>query len=1036
MPDPNRCKFFFSFPLILVVLTTCFACSAGAQQTMIYADQDKDFREGREYFQEGKYSVAMVQFKKIMDQIGYFQETNRQLVFQDATYYYDMCALELQLPNSETLAEDYISHVRNGPRVELASYYLARHYFQENRFAEAIPYYEKAGIDNLSNAQIADVRFELAYCYFNMKDFTQAEPMFSAIRDLNGKYYVAANYYYGFIAFDHKEYDLALSSFQRIAQVPRYDIIVPYYIAEIYYSEGKMDELIAYATPYARKGTLYYDLDLKHLLGQAYFEKKDYGRALPYLEAYYNQAQKVSKEDVYQLSYCYYQTQGYNKAISGFMQLSVEKDSLGESAMYLLGDCYLKTGQKANARSAFGECARYDYSPIQQEISIFNYGKLSYELGYQDIAIQELELFNNKYPQSQYATECREILAHLFINTNDYSDALQMLESIPDKSPDMQKAYQKVAYGRALQLVNDQNLVQADSLLASSLLFPKDPRLVQLAWFWKGEIAYRQNRTDDAIADFQQYISLGTGGVPASSGEANPQTAQYNLGYCMLKKEDYATALNDFKSAQTYQGPGSQTIVQDALLREADCYYMLKDYGDATGLYDRIISGHRSGADYALYQKSIITGINGDYAAKVSMLQQLSTQYPTSSLSNDAAYEIASTYMDNDQYRTAMPYLKQVIEKRPPSPDASKAMLKLGLAYYNLNDHGEAIQTYQNVVTQFPSSQEANDALQAIRNIDVSTGDPSAYVAFLKSTGRPVNPSVEDSVNFSSAETKFGNGDYPGALQAFNNYLTQFPAGQFILEANFYKAECLYAAKQYAAALAPYEYVLSTGNSRFSERSAAQAAAICYYQTNDYTRARSYYQQLKQEATTKENALAALRGLLLCDSQLQDWSDMKFDAPALLASGNTSTDDQIMSYFYLAKSYKAEQNCDSAIITYRTVMALTKSEMGAEARYDIAECFFEENDLKDAEPAAFEVIKGTPSYDYWIAKSYILLGDIYTRENDYFNANATLQSVVDHCKIPDLVQIARHKLSDVQAAQKASSKISDNTTTDTTANHP
>ncbi len=1029
MPDPARFKIGFFF--ILLLWTFAFSGNglpASAQETLVYADQDRDFREGREFFQEGKYAVAMVQFKKIIDKIGYFHATNRQLVLQDATYYYDICALELDQPYAEKVVTDFIAQVHNQPRAQLASYYLARHDYRQNRFADALPYFEKAGIQNLSNVQIADAQFEQAYCYFNLKEFSQAEPLFASIKDLHGKYYVPANYYFGFIAFDQKKYEEALTSFQRIQDIPKYDIIVPYYIAEIYYSQHRMDDLIRYATPYVRKGNLYYDLDLKHLLGQAYFEKKDYTNALPYLEAYYNQASKVSKEDVYELSYCYYQTGAYGKAVSGFRQLGQEKDSLGQNAMYLLADCYLKTGQKSSARSAFGECARYDYSPLQEEISIFNYGKLSYELGYQDVAIQDLEMFNRNYPQSAYLTEAREILAHLFINTSDYKDALSVLESISDKSPDMQKAFQKIAYGRALQLLNDQRLDEADSLLGGSLLFPLDPALVDLSWFWKGEIAYRLGRTDDALADLRQYLTLAPGGVPASSGEANPQTARYNLGYCLLKKEDYATALNDFKTAESYSGPGSRQLAQDALLREADCYYMLKDYGDALSLYDRIISGNLPGADYALYQKSIITGINGDYSAKVSMLQQLSAKFPTSSLSGEAGYEIATTYMNNQQYRSAIPYLKQVIDKRPPGPDAPKAMLNLGLAYFNLNDNTEALQAYQNVVNQFPSSPQADEALQAIRNIDVANGDPGAYVSFLKSTGRTVNPSVEDSVNFSAAETRFGNGDYPGALQAFNNYLSQFPSGQFVLEANFYKAECLYAQKNYPAALPCYEAVLSGGNSRFSERSAAMAAAICYFQTKDYSRARTYYLQLRQEATTRENALSSLRGLVLCDFQLQDWTDMKADAPALLASGNTSTDDQIMSYFYLAKAYKAEQNCDSAIQTDRTVIALTKSQMGAEARYDIAECLFEENDLKDAEPAAFDVVKSTPSYDYWIAKAYILLGDIYTRENDYFNASATLQSVADHCTIPELAQQAREKLAQVQAAQRASSKISDNPT--------
>jgi TolA-binding protein len=64
-------------------------------------------------------------------------------------------------------------------------------------------------------------------------------------------------------------------------------------------------------------------------------------------------SKKVRREDLYELSYCYYQAKSFAKAIDGFKQLSGKDDSLSQHAMYLLGDAYLKTGQKSNARNAF-----------------------------------------------------------------------------------------------------------------------------------------------------------------------------------------------------------------------------------------------------------------------------------------------------------------------------------------------------------------------------------------------------------------------------------------------------------------------------------------------------------------------------------------------------------------------------------------------------------------------------------------------------------------------------------------------------------
>jgi TolA-binding protein len=93
----------------------------------------------------------------------------------------------------------------------------------------------------------------------------------------------------------------------------------------------------------------------------------------------------VTKEILYELSFCYYKEGKFAKAIEGFKQLSNERDSMGQNSMYLLGDLYLRTNQKANARNAFQYSAFNSSNAVQQKVSRFNYAKLSYELGYQDV---------------------------------------------------------------------------------------------------------------------------------------------------------------------------------------------------------------------------------------------------------------------------------------------------------------------------------------------------------------------------------------------------------------------------------------------------------------------------------------------------------------------------------------------------------------------------------------------------------------------------------------------------------------------------
>jgi len=155
---------------------------------------------------------------------------------------------------------------------------------------------------------------------------------------------------------------------------------------------------------------------------------------------------------------------------------------------------------------------------------------------------------------------------------------------------------------------------------------------------------------------------------------------------------------------------------------------------------------------------------------------------------------------------------------------------------------------------------------------------------------------------------------------------------------------------------------------------------------------------------------------------LKRWDDVTNYSEMLLAGSNNSTDDQILGHFYHAKGLKQKGQFPAAITEFKTVTGLTKSEIGAEARYDIADAYFQQNELDAAEKAGFDVIKNTASYEYWVAKAYILLGDVYSKQQDYFNAKATYQSIAANSSIPELKQEAKDKLAKAEADEKAAGK--------------
>jgi TolA-binding protein len=1003
-----------------LAITLLISFNSFAQSTAYFNDPLAKFNEAKEYYQKEQYSLAYPLFKDLERSFKETERINNPIVAQEISFYSTVCALKQNEGRAEEKALQYIASEKNIARVEMLNFHLGEFYFRQQKFSEAVQQYEQTNIANLGNREIADMKFHQGYSYFTLQRFSQAKPLFNTIRSIkDDPNYLDANYYYGILAFKDGQYKEALESFKIIENQKNYTTVVPYYIAQIYYIQGRKDEAIAYVQNKLKAGTTqYYDLELKQLIGHAYFEKKEYAQALPYLEEFVNRSPKVRREDLYELSYCYYQSNQFSKAIENFKQLSGKEDSLSQHAMYLLGDAYLKTGQKTNARNAFLFCASNSSNPTQKEISRYQYAKLSYELGYQDEALNGLKSFLNDYPNSAYNPEAKELLVSVLANTNNYKDAQSLLESLKSPSPNAKKLYPQILYGRSAELVNDGRLADAESLLDKALKDPNNAAVLPFVNFWKGEIAYRNNKLDDAIKYFNAYISAGA----PSNGEANPVSAKYNLGYCYLRKENYPAALSFFEPLAKNPALNSNSLTQDAYIRAADCYFMNRDYAKAKAMYDNVIRFSWPSEDYATFQAAMIAGVKSS-SDKIALLNTMMRKFPTSSLVTDANMEIANTYIADERFKEAQPYLSNVIKSSGNASLKPQALLKLGVSYYNLNNNSEALKQLKAVVSQYPNSPEADDALDNIKTIYLEDGKPNEYADFMRQAGKPLSVNTEDSLTYSAAKLQYDNGNTNAALEAFNSYIQKFPKGAYSLDANFARAEIYNGRKDWKNALPLYETVAANAPNRYAERAVLYIARTYFFEQKDYAKAEIYYQQLKDLASNNENKLEAMRGLLRCQYQLQKWTEALANAKDLADAKGSSTDDKALANMAIGKSYQVNNQFDQAIASFKSVVQNNKAALAAEARYEIAACWFAVNKLSDAEKAAFETINKSGSYDYWVGKAYILLGDIYFRQKDYFNAKATYQSIVNNTINNDLKAEAQAKLNKVTEEENKNSKV-------------
>jgi TolA-binding protein/ribosomal protein L20 len=1002
---------------VIIAVVGLSTLSLHAQQTRFFTDPQRSFKQAKEYFQREQYSLAYPLLKDLELDQRETDRSNNAIPYQELKYYTVVCGLKQSEEGAERKAEDFIALEDNEARVQMMSFHLAEYHFRKNNFTKAIDLYDQVNIDNLSNREIADLKFHQGYSLFTVQRFDKAKPLLNSIRLIkDDPNYAEANYYYGFISFYDKNYKEALDAFKVVEDHEEYGKVAPYYVSVIYYMQDDKKKAFEYAEGKLKRGNLFYEKEMQQLVGHGYFMQGQYAKALPYLESYVSKAEKVTREDLYEVSYSYYHAGNWNKAIEGFRQLGGKEDSLAQNSMYLLGDAYLKTNQKANARNAFLFCSVNSSNDQQRQVSMYNYAKLSYELGYQDVALTELQKFLDQYPQSEYTNEARELMVNVLANTNNYKDALSLVEGMKSPSPLARKLYPRILYGRATEMANDGMLVSANELLTRAETMPDNESVLPYVQFWKGEIAYRLGKTDDAIRYFFEYLKSN-----ASNGEVSPANAKYNLGYSFLRKENYRQAQGFFEQLVSTPKINSPAVEQDAYLRIADCYYMNRDYKKAKAMYDKVLEFSWPSSDYATFQNAMIAGISSS-KEKISMLTGISRKYPQSSLIPDANMEIAGSYLANEQFREAIPFLKNVVSDPNPALKP-KALLRLGIAYYNLENNTEALKQYAALLQQFPNSQEAESALENAKVIYVEEGRTGEYVNFARSMGKEISTTQEEQLAYEEAEVQFNNGNFPAAAKEFEEYLEKFPQGKHSLEALYYKSEIYFNQKDWPKAASGYEVLADRVPHKFGEKSLLNAARLNFFDLKNYPKAEKYFERLKEFATSQENKLEAMRGLLRSQFQLQKWTEATANAKELLAQKGIGTDDKVLANLAIARSHQAAGQYSEAITAYRNVASLSKAAYGAEARYEIANCFYIQNRYSDAEKAAFEVINKAGSYEQWVTRAYILLGDIYYKQKDFFNAKATYQSVIENAKIEDLRLEAERKLKEVEEEEKKGSKV-------------
>ncbi|HRY32454.1 MAG TPA: tetratricopeptide repeat protein [Bacteroidales bacterium] len=993
-----------------------FAFNAWSQLSMVYQDPEASLRTALELFNKEKYAMAREIFLEVADQ---YPEASSPIRAR-AEYLAAVCGFELFNNNADQVLESFLAKQDASTLTPYACLQLGMMEYRKGSFHKAVRYLTRVDKAEISEHYRDEYLFKLGYSYLRTNDLTSADKSLALIRDSNSLYHPPATYFRSHIAYTRGDYQKALKGFKILRDDPTFKSIVPFYMAQIYYLEGEDDKLMEMAPGLLGTANVKRGPEIARMIGETYFKSKQYKDAVSYLQHYVDKTKtSVSRHDYYQLAYASYKTNDYSTAIDYFNRCIGPSDTLSQNAFYHLGDCYIQTGQKKFALNAFHSAYKEGYDFPMKEDALFNYAKLSYELSYNPYneAVRALKQYIAEYPSSNRLDEANTYLVNLYMSTKNYKEALNSLATIRNKDPRLLPYAQRLNFYRGIEEFNDGQYQDAAPYFSRAAQDNFDKSIQASAVFWEGECAYRSGKYEKAIELLKQFQL-----TPGSFGLDFYPQADYVIAYSYFKLKDYEKAIVSFRKLFTNRDRTDEKTLNDAYLRTGDCYYVSRNYSEAVDYYGRAARLNRSDRDYALYQTALAYGASGKLREKANALESLISDHPASAMQPQARYELGLTWLALRNDAQAIKSFGDLIEKYPSSRYVKDALLRSGLIHYNQDQNDLALATFQKVVSDYPGTPESKEALMSIRNIYVDMNKVDDFFVYAKNLPfANVTDAAQDSITYLAAENQYMARDCQSASRGFKNYLEKFKTGIFRLNAHFYLAECLYKGNQADEALESYLYVIQQPKSGFSESALLNISAI-YFSRQDYGNALNHYTTLKQVAEVPSNLLIAQTGIMRCTFLTKNYPDCLKACEAVIM--NEKTSPELMAEAWLTKAKAALNTGDTALAihSFEQTYKLAKNVMGAEASYHLAEIKHLEGSDKEAEKMIFDFINEFPSYDYWLARSFILLADVYVKLENRLQAKQTLQSIIDNYEGPDLVALAKEKLNQIEAAELQEAK--------------
>ena len=992
--------------IVITILFLFVTLSLSAQKRWENYEPEQIFQEAKLLFDNQNYSSAAELFHQYLDMTE-GQNTQKTV---EAKFYEAACSSYMGAGEQQLML--FSKENPTSTFAVKADFMYANMLFNNRKYRDAVKKYEAVDDECLTTEERAEYYFKKGLSYYQTGAIDKAEPLFYRSSFMNSPYQDDARYYYAHIQYVNKKYDDAKISFKKIENSPKYKDIVPVYLMQIDYINGNYAVVTRDADAIINNADKTRKVELALIVAESWYEQQDYAKALNYYNIARENSRKAFPREVeFQIGYCKMKQADYEGAITNFQNATkrINNDELAQYASYYMAQCYLKTNQDKFARNAYLAAYKADFDHEMSEDALFNYAKLSFISGVDPFneAVAQLEEFMEKTPGSPRIEEARLMVIHLYLNNKEYNKAIRALERYPEMNDEMQAIYARLTYDIGIQDYNATDYDGAITYLTKTVNNGMASSTLKAdALYWLADSYLQKKDNANAEKHFTAFLRL----EGAEQSDLLP-IAYYNLGYIAYSKGNFPNAIKNFNYFIN-MAKGDKEYESDAWMRVGDCYFMDRSYQKAITAYSNAMKLDKSNADYALFQQGMGHGALGDMNSKVACMDEISKKYPTSSFYDRALYEKGMAYLSTNDARSAIAAFRKLVNDRPRSAYARQGLMKIGMLYYNDNQYDNALAALKQVIKDYPNTEESREALNIIRNIYMEQNKTNEFYEFANSNGITTTVTEQDSVSFATAENFFQQNRYQDALNASEQYISQFPNGAYLLKINYYAYSSLEKLGRSAETKPYLEYIISQPDSDYTDNALLKLAGMEKSDEN-YQKAVEYYQRLIQITENQRIKALALEGALECQYKLGEYDAAIETGNALATMPNLQQNKKNLMNYYVGKSMYQKGDYRTALTKLEACSHKERSEMGADAAYHVVLCNWKLGNLDETEESVFYISDNFSNYSYYVAMSFVTLSDVYVAKDNVFQAKETLKSIIDNYPGGEPKELAQRKLAEI-----------------------